>query len=245
MILKKSPIGIPYYQSVPEVPGIYPLAMYAGGGGDGEEKVQYSQFAEEFVPMNKDKFICIAAQLPDHRTGWDTKVNGELTELAHTAHFIRDGFKPSAFHAGGWSAGATINSWYQCKEFLTTLTLAAGGGTYSLFVEMGKLGIPARWYHAKDDGSIPYSKAQNYSAAYGKAMQLITIEKGGHGAAPEQAYGRTENIGAWYLSLSKPVEPPDNSGMDIPIKRAYLSESKNRLVIEFENGKVWEYPPPN
>lgn len=245
MELKTSPKGIQFWVSVPANSGKYPIAFYAPGGGDRPENPQNSTFYKQFIPTNKEKFICVAIVMPPGKTGWDYPVdtNG-TTALAYMAKYIFDTYADQSngkFHGGGWSAGASYNAWYQCRSFLTTLTICAGMGNMDTIKAFGQYNIPGRHYHGTSDDSINISKVRYAVAQYGPAMVLIEIPNGEHPSAPALAYSTTENIGLWYASFN----PPDNSGMDIPVKRAYLSESKNRLVIEFENGKVWEYPPPN
>lgn len=247
MNLKTSLKGIQFYE--PDVldknKGI---VLYLCGGGNPSENPLNSTFVREFVVAHKDKFQCFAGILPSGRTGWDFTLDEAKTLEAssYLARYIKDTYPYNGnFTYTGFSAGASIIGVNDSSDFVTNFVLCAGGGPYSMFASLGRKNIPARWYHAIDDGAISISKAREYSKVYGSAMQLIEIPKGGHGAAPAVAFDTNSDLATWIMNKSNPVEPPENSGMDIPIKRAYLSESKNRLVIEFENGKVWEYPPPN
>lgn len=244
-VLMTSPKGIQYWVSIPTAHGKYPIAFYVPGGGDRPENPQNSTFYKQFMPTNKDKFICAAAVMPPGRTGWDFPVDASGTKAgAYIAKYIFDTYADQSngkFHGGGWSAGASYNFWYECRSFLTTLTICAGLGDMNTIRAFGQYKIPGRHYHGTSDGAISITKVRYGVDQYGPAMVLIEIPGGSHSSAPALAYSTTENIALWYLSFNP---PPDNSGMDYPVKKAYLSTSKNKLVIEFENGITWEYPPP-
>lgn len=242
-VLKTSSKGIQYWISVPDAPGKYPIAFYAPGGGDQPENPQNSTFYKQFIPTNKDKFICVAAVMPAGRTGWDFPVDASGTKAgAYIAKYIFDTYSDQSngkFHGGGWSAGGSYNFWYDCRSFLTTLTICAGLGNMDIIRAFGQYKIPGRHYHGTSDGAIPINKVRYAVGEYGPTMVLIEIPGGSHSSAPALAYSTTENIALWYLSFGG----PDLSGIKIPPKISYFDTGEKKFVVELENGQILKFTP--
>lgn len=212
-----------------------PLIIYFAGY---QEDVKNSEFVRKFVPANKDKFTIIVP----YASGWEAPMSDKRFRGLVFAQGIK-ALYPRTFNvATGFSLGGGYGLNAALADEFDVIVICAGSGSGEQVVKaFGAKPVKVRHYHATGDPQIPISSGKyRYTWLRGKLDEnFIEVTGNYHSAAPAYAYSSAELV-KWILSYYK----PDNSGMDYPIKKAYLSTSKNKLVIEFENGTVWEYPPP-
>lgn len=243
---------IPYYESY--IGDDKPILIYLHGDGqsgngttDYLSKIRSVSFYTKFYQAHKDKFNIFMPQYPSTQHGWNDKSIGINFFRFVMNNYKSDGRVYLTGHSSGGRGTNTI-AHMALKEGLTVTAIAVVAGAGERYDDTRSFSakIPQYIFVGSSDGTVnglsQNKQLYNWYKQGGGSPEYLEYAGIGHGSDALAYAG--DALAKWFLSKGTPTVP-EKSGEDIPVKKIYFSESKNRLIIEFENGKVFEYPPPN
>lgn len=228
-----------------------PLVVYMSGLN---EKAETGIFAQDFCRNdNLERFTIVTVSNPTG-IGWEsprankTKYLGQLVveEICEQLGYEKTNYV-------GHSLGGDLDVVARLADKLSSVCICAGSANNpwaESIIEFAKKKIPMRFYHGDKDGATPNHYAAG-KAVYEKIVSnggdatFKTIVGGDHASSIRTACSSAEKLGEWFLSKSSPIikDPePEISGINIPLKSIYLRGADKKVVFEFEDGTIKEWP---
>lgn len=235
----KTSSGISYYKfgSGPDV------IVYFDGYSSSPNPLG-SAFYKSFLPSIQSKVTCYLP-IPLASSGWEKPWNGTWIGTDFL-NFVADQHATGRIFVTGFSAGGDSGYIYGAKR-VTAFASVAGSdlNNYNGMMNWRDNGIPV-WAFIGTTDTSENSRANcektwiNWFDPVGDLK--LTYVTGGHGSVPGYAYNPANGLWAWFDSIGKQPEPPDNSGIDKPGLKFYLRKD-GKIVFEFEGAILKELTP--